>query len=250
MITVHHLNNSRSLRVLWLLEKLDLQYTIQFYQREKTMAAPPELKRIHPLGKAPIIEEFNDEQNVVLIETGAICEYLIERANGRCGEPTRPVDARLYRQYMHYAEGSVMPVLFTTLVVSKIPLLGRIASRRIRPMLDAHLNFIDCELATRPWFAGIGFTAADVMMSFPLEAAKSRGLLDTSHPAILRWPTQFTRGRHISGPLRRAVHIPSPIENTALEGADLCQGKRPQFVTTSLLPHRAGHHIAQESAPL
>jgi len=187
MITVHHLENSRSHRILWLLEELDLDYQVRLYKRRASMAAPPELKKIHPLGKSPVLEDELAAETIVLIETGAICEYLVRRACGRLGEPANARDAISYRQYMHYAEGSVMPVLFAILVASKIPLLGGMAVKRLKPMLDVHLDFIEQELRKRPWFAGETFTAADVMMSFPLEAARYRGGLGTSRSATTRW---------------------------------------------------------------
>lgn len=151
------------------------------------MSAPKDLNAIHPLGKSPILEDVGENgQRCILIETGAICEYLVERADGRFG-PNAAIDALLYRQFLHYAEGSVMPVLFALLVVSKIPILGRVATKRIQPMLDTHLDFIEGHLAARPWFAGDQISAADVMMSFPLEAANVRGTLAEDRPAITAW---------------------------------------------------------------
>jgi glutathione S-transferase len=186
MLIVHHLNNSRSQRVLWMLEELELGYEIRFYKRQPDMSASKELRRIHPLGKSPIVEHIDDDGvRVVLVETGAISEYLVE-LGGRLG-PARKDDMVLYRQFLHYAEGSVMPVLFALLVVSKIPLLGRFAARKVRPMLDVHLDYMESELAIRQWFAGDEFTAADIMMSFPLEAARSRAGLNASRPATIAW---------------------------------------------------------------
>jgi len=183
-LTVHHLNNSRSQRLLWLLEELELPYEIRFYERDKsTMLAPPELKKVHPLGKSPVLEDGA----VKLVETGAICEYLVEKT-GRLGPPDSGVGLRRYRQFLHYAEGSVMPLLLLLLLaLSKIPLMGKIAIKRVQPMLDVHLDYIEQELASRPWFAGQQMTAADVMMSFPLEAAVSRAGLGASRPATLAW---------------------------------------------------------------
>lgn len=186
MITVHHLNNSRSQRILWLLEELALPYRIHLYQRQPSMAAPDELKGIHPLGKAPLVED-DDGGGRVLVETGAICEYLVRKAGGRLGEPQDEAGSILYRQFLHYAEGSVMPILFSMLVAKRIPIMGRMVVRKIRPMVDVHLDFIEAELSSRPWFAGDTLTAADIMMSFPLEAAKSRSLTGVSHPSIDRW---------------------------------------------------------------
>jgi len=184
MITVHHLNNSRSQRVLWLLEELELPYQIAFYQRDaKTMLAPPELARVHPLGKSPVI----DDDGCVVAETGAIIEYLVEKADGRLGAPAHRADALRYRYFMHYAEGSAMPPLLLKLVLGRVPLFGKSAQKRIQPMIDRQLDYIEAELAGRPWFAGDAFTAADVMMSFPLEAARGRAGLDASRPATIAW---------------------------------------------------------------
>ncbi len=183
-IIVHHLENSRSQRVIWLLEELGLPYEVKRYERNKTtMLAPPELKAVHPLGKSPLIED----NGRIVAETGAIVEYLVERADGRLGVPGHRDAALRYRQFLHYAEGSLMPPLLVLLVVNRIPLLGKSAAKRIQPMIDVHLDWIENELASRPWFAGDDFTAADVMMSFPLEAARGRAGLGPSRPATIAW---------------------------------------------------------------
>ena len=183
-LIVHHLNNSRSQRILWMLEELGLPYEIRHYQRNaKTMLAPPELKAVHPLGKSPMLED----DGKIIIETGAICEYLVEKADGKLGAPAHRDNALLYRQFMHYAEGSMMPPLLLLLVVNRIPLMGKTAAKRIQPMIDVHLDYVESVLASRPWFAGDEMTAADVMMSFPLEAAMSRAGLDASRPATIAW---------------------------------------------------------------
>ena len=182
-ITVHHLENSRSQRVLWLLEELGLPYEVKRYERNKaTMLAPPELKSVHPLGKSPVIED--DGQ--VVAETGAIVEYLVEKA-GKLGAPADTANALRYRFWLHYAEGSLMPPLLVKLVLTRVPIFGKMAMKRIQPMIDVHLDYIESELAQRPWFAGDTMTAADVMMSFPLEAARSRAGLDNSRPATIAW---------------------------------------------------------------
>lgn len=183
-IVVHHLENSRSQRVLWLLEELGLSYEVRRYERDKvTMLAPPELRAVHPLGKSPVIVDGD----ITVAETGAIVEYLTDKADGRLGAPAHR-DARLrYRHFLHYAEGSLMPPLLLLLVLSRIPLLGKRATKRVQPMLDRHLDWLESELATREWFAGDSFTAADVMMSFPLEAAVQRGGLGASRPNLMRW---------------------------------------------------------------
>ncbi len=185
MITVHHLENSRSQRVLWLLEELGLPYQIKRYERDKaTMLAPPELRRIHPLGKSPVIEHGGH----VLIETGAIVEYLVALGDGALGRPASAEDALRYTRFLHYAEGSLMTPLVLKLILGRIPLFGKRAQKRIQPMIDVHLDWLESELATREWFAGPVMTAADIMMSFPLEAARSRaGLTAESHPRIMAW---------------------------------------------------------------
>lgn len=184
MITVHHLENSRSQRVLWMLEELGLPYQIRRYERNrKTMLAPPELRHVHPLGKSPVIEDAGR----VVAETGAIVEYLVEKADGKLGAPPHRDAALRYRFFLHYAEGSVMPPLLVKLVLSRVPVMGKVAMKRIQPMIDTHLDFVEAELANRPWFAGDQLSAADVMMSFPLEAARARGGLDERRPSIIEW---------------------------------------------------------------
>jgi glutathione S-transferase len=184
LIIVHHLENSRSQRVLWLLDELALPYRVRRYERDKTtMLAPPELKAIHPLGKSPLIEN----EGLVIAETGAIVEYLVAKADGRLGAPADRVEALRYRHFLHYAEGSLMPPLFVKLVLSRVPLLGGIAQKKFQPMVDVHLDYVEAELSSRPWFAGHDFTAADVMMSFPLEAAVSRAGATQGRPHIAAW---------------------------------------------------------------
>ncbi len=184
MITVHHLENSRSQRVLWLLEELGLPYEVVRYERDKkTMLAPPELKRVHPLGKSPVIVDGG----ATIAETAAILEYLVEKADGRLGAPAHREDALRYRHFMHYAEGSMMPPLLVKLVLGRVPLFGKSAQKRIQPMIENHLDWIESELAQRHWFAGDDFTAADVMMSFPLEAARARADATKGRPHIAAW---------------------------------------------------------------
>lgn len=199
MITVHHLNNSRSQRVLWMLEELGLPYEIKHYQRDpKTMLAPPELRQVHPLGKSPVITD----EGLTIAESGAILEYLVDRyGEGRFKPadmaPTSE-DARRYRYFMHFAEGSAMSPLLMKLVFTKIlkapmPFFARPIARGItakvlgsvvQPNIDSQLKFLESELARRPWFAGAEFTAADVQMSFPLEAAAARGGSMANYPKL------------------------------------------------------------------
>jgi glutathione S-transferase len=183
MIIVHHLENSRSQRILWLLEELALPYEVRRYERDKkTMLAPPELRQVHPLGKSPAIED----EGRVIVETGAIVEYLVEKA-GRFGPPANRDAVMRYRQFLHYAEGSMMPPLLALLVVNRLGILGKPARAPVQKMMDQHLDWIETELATRAWFAGDEFTAADVMMSFPLEASRQRAGLGSSRPHIADW---------------------------------------------------------------
>ena len=185
MITVHHLNNSRSQRVLWLLEELGCEYQVVRYQRDpRTLLAPPELRRIHPLGKSPVITDGGQ----TLAESGAIIEYLIERyGNGRLRPPAGSPERLRYTYWLHYAEGSAMPLLLLKLVFLRLP---RSAPALIRPIVRAvaqraqqglidlqlktHIDFWEGELGKSAWFAGEELTGADVQMSFPLEAAAAR----------------------------------------------------------------------------
>ena len=184
MIIVHHLENSRSQRILWLLEELGLDYEVRRYSRDpKTMLAPPELARIHPLGKSPVIEDGAH----ILAETGAIVEYLVEREGGRLGPPARRESVLRYRQFLHYAESSLMPVLFGLLVVRRLGILGRPARPTLLKMAARHLDWLESELSGRDWFAGEEFSAADIMMSFPLEVARGRAGLGAERPNLIDW---------------------------------------------------------------
>jgi glutathione S-transferase len=201
MITVHHLNNSRSQRILWLLEELDLPYEVKRYERDaKTMLAPPELKAVHPLGKSPVITE----DGRTIAETGAIVEYILaEHGQGRLIPPAGTEQRRRYTYWLHFAEGSAMPPLVMTLLFAEMPKrmpalirpIGRMIGQGVRtsylqPMLDAQLALMDAELGHGGWFAGDEFTAADVMMSFPVEAATSRGGLG-AHDRLKEWLTRI-----------------------------------------------------------
>jgi glutathione S-transferase len=184
MIVVHHLENSRSQRILWLLEELGLPYEVRRYERDrKTMLAPPSLRSVHPLGKSPVLED----EGRVIAETGAIVEYLVEKAGGRLGPPANRDSVLRYRHFLHYAEGSLMPPLLVLLVLNRLGVLGKPAKATVRRMIDTHLDWLETELAGRDWFAGDEFGAADVMMSFPLEAARHRAGLDESRPHLIDW---------------------------------------------------------------
>jgi glutathione S-transferase len=199
MITVHHLNNSRSQRVLWLLEELGLPYDIKKYQRDpQTMLAPPELTQVHPLGKAPVITD----DGVTVAESGAIIEYLIERyGNGRLAPPIGSPERLRWRYWMHFAEGSAMPPLLLKLIFGRIPeqpmpffvkpiargISAKVLARMVDPNLVRQLDFMEAELGKTTWFAGAEFSAADIQMSFPVEAAAQRAGLDASRPNLMAY---------------------------------------------------------------
>jgi glutathione S-transferase len=186
VLTVHHLNNSRSQRVLWLLEELSAPYTVLRYERDpKTLRAPEALRRIHPLGKSPVITEGEE----TIAESGAITEYLIERYGaGRLRPPPGSAAHARYRYWLHYAEGSAMPPLLLKLVFLRIPrapapwyarpiirgLAGSVQARFVDPELRGHARYWEDALAAHPWFAGEEFSAADIQMSFPMEVIAAR----------------------------------------------------------------------------
>ena len=219
MLTVHHLNNSRSQRVLWLLEELGAPYEIVRYQRDpQTMLAPPELKAIHPLGKSPVITEDGE----AIAETGAIIEYILERyGQGRLAPAPGTPDSRRLRYWLHYAEGSAMPPLLMKLVFGRLPdnaprlirpLVGAIAKRAqtsfIDPQLANHFDYWEDELGKADWFAGPEFTAADIMMSFPLEAAASRTTLRVGRPRV----AAFLKKIHVRPAYRKALERGGPYD--------------------------------------
>ena len=201
MILVHHLNNSRSQRVLWLLEELGLPYEIKRYERNPaTMLAPPELKAVHPLGKSPVL----DDGDIRVAETGAIIEHLLDAHDpeGRLRPARGTADGRRFTYWLHYAEGSAMPPLLLKLVFSQLPkrapglvrpLVNGVAAKAqagfIDPQLKTHADWQEKELAATGWFAGPDFSAADIMMSFPLEAAASRAIDRSAYPNIDRFLT-------------------------------------------------------------
>lgn len=178
MIKVHHLNNSRSQRVLWLLEELALPYEIIAYKRNpKTMLAPPNLKAIHPLGKSPIIEDGT----LILAETGAILDYLVTRYGPNLAPAADHALHWRHVYWMHYAEGSAMPPLLLKLILNRMGFLGLPARGYVDGQIKLHLDFLEAELRDNPWFVGDSFTASDIMLSFPLEVAKARGALTPAH---------------------------------------------------------------------
>jgi len=220
MIVVHHLNNSRSQRVLWLLEELGVPYEVKRYARNpETMLAPPELKRVHPLGKSPVVSDGD----LTLAESGAIVEYLAGKYGGGKLVPTAGTPEHLrYLYWLHYAEGSAMPPLLLALVFGRVetapmpffirPIAKGIARTArtsfIEPQIKTHFDFIESELAARPWFAGGDFSAADVQMSFPLEAAAARAGLDAGRPKIMA----FLERIHARPAYQRALEKGGPYE--------------------------------------
>jgi glutathione S-transferase len=215
MITVHHLDNSRSQRVLWLLEELGVPYEIKHYKRDRrTMLAPPELRQVHPLGKSPVISDGD----VTVAESGAILEYLVATHGGGKLRPTGRDDGLRYTYWLHFAEGSAMSPLLMTLVFDRVrkapwpvrPVARLIADRVmadfVQPNIDRQLAFIEGELKARPWFAGEAFSAADIQMSFPLEAAAARVGVGT-YPAI----AGFLERIHARPAYRRALETGGPF---------------------------------------
>lgn len=179
MITVHHLNQSRSHRILWLLEELGLPYDIVFYTRNPaTRFAPPELKEIHPLGKAPVIVD----NGRTIAESGAIIDYVIRAyGNGRLTPDPRSPDYDVYQQWLHYAEGSAMLPLMLGLYVGRLGEAGAPLHPRIEQEIANHLSYIDAALQGRPFFLGGALTGADIQMSFVAELANRLGKLRTYH---------------------------------------------------------------------
>jgi glutathione S-transferase len=218
VITVHHLNNSRSQRVLWLLEELGVAYEIQKYQRDaKTMLAPPELLKVHPLGKSPVITD----DGTTVAESGAIIEYLLERHGKGRLEPARGTPERLrFTYWLHFAEGSAMSPLLMKLVFDRIetsPMpffakpIARGISRKVKtamiePNLKRHLDHMERELTKSEWFAGDEFSAADIQMSFPVEASALRAGLDSSRPKLMT----FLKKIHARPAFRRALERGGP----------------------------------------
>ena len=188
MITVHHLNDSRSQRILWLLEELGLPYEIVRYQRDaQTRLAPPELKAVHPLGKSPVLTD----DGRTLIESGAIVDYLVRRHGGGRMAPGADTPAYdEYQQWLHYAEGSAMLPLMLHLYVSRLGEAGAPLKPRIDSEIANHLGYVDGVLAGRPWLLGDQFSAADIQMSFVGEAAGAYGKR-TAYPQLDAWVRRF-----------------------------------------------------------
>ncbi|GAB3468984.1 glutathione S-transferase [Polaromonas eurypsychrophila] len=213
MITVHHLNHSRSQRILWLLEELGLDYDIKRYERNpKTMLAPTSLRAVHPLGKSPVITDGE----LTIAESGAIVDYLINRYGaGRLAPSAGSPDRLRYTYWLHYAEGSAMSPLLLKLVFDKIEkapmpffikpiakaISGKVKSSFVEPQIMQHLDYLEGELGKSAWFAGDEFTGADIQLSFPLEAAAARGGLDASRPQLMH----FLQRIHARPAYQRAI---------------------------------------------
>ncbi|HTQ00768.1 MAG TPA: glutathione S-transferase [Casimicrobiaceae bacterium] len=220
MITVHHLNNSRSQRVLWLLEELAVPYEIRRYERDpKTMLAPASLREVHPLGKSPVITE----NGLTIAESGAIIEYLIERhGGGRLIPPAGAPERLRYTYWLHFAEGSAMPVLLLSLLFRRLPrqpmpffarpiargVCSKVLATFVEPQLRTHQEFMEEELTKSTWFAGEAFTAADIQMSFVVEASAARGGLDHARPKLMAWLERI----HARPAYQRALERGGPFE--------------------------------------
>lgn len=219
MIVVHHLEQSRSQRVLWLLEELGVPYEVKRYPRDPaTMLAPPALRALHPLGKSPLIED----DGRVFAETGAIVEYLVERhdRSGRLAPPPGSDERLRYRYWLHYAEGSAMPPLLLKLVFDRLAsapapfyarpvirgVVAKVTGAFIAPQLALHLDFLEGELAKSRWFAGNEFSAADIQMSFPVEVARERAGFGAGRPHL----EDFLARIHAMPGYRRAVERGGP----------------------------------------
>lgn len=213
MIVVHHLDNSRSQRILWLLEELGVPYEIRRYQRDpQTMLAPSELRAVHPLGKSPVLVDGD----LTLAESGAIVEYLGDRYGAGTLIPTHGTPERLRCNYwLHYAEGSVMPPLLLKLVFHRVqqapmpffvrPVAKGVAAKVqdafVDPQIALHLDYLEGELGKSAWFGGDAFSVADVQMSFPLEVAVARAGLDPGRPKL--WA--FLERIHARPAYKRAI---------------------------------------------
>ena len=218
MITLHHLENSRSQRILWLLEELGLPYEVKRYARNPaTKLAPPELERVHPLGKSPVITDGD----ITVAESGAIIEYLLDTyGKGRLRPAAGTAQRRQFTYWLHFAEGSAMPFLLMKLVFDKVrtapvpffvkPVVKGIAAKVgksfIEPNITRQLRHMEAELSQRPWFAGDEFSAADVQMSYCLEAAAVSGGLGSQHPSLSAWLARI----HARPAYQRALQAGGP----------------------------------------
>jgi glutathione S-transferase len=204
MLEVHHLNNSRSQRILWLLEELGTPYTIVHYQRDaKTRLAPPELKAVHPLGKSPVIRDGSQ----VIAESGAIMEYVVERfAAGRFVPARNTLAFETYRYWMHYAEGSLMPPLLIKLYLGLVGDAAKPVVERVDGNVRTHLDFIESALHSTKYLVGGDITAADLQMSFPMEVIATQGMLSDAYPSARAW----LKGLHERPAYQRALEKGGP----------------------------------------
>jgi glutathione S-transferase len=220
MVTVHHLNNSRSQRVLWLLEELGVDYDVRRYERDReTLLAPKALRSVHPLGKSPVITDGD----LTIAESGAILDYIVERyGHGRLAPAPGTPERLRYTYWMHYAEGSAMPafvlkLIFTRMPRAPMPGLVRPLVRRIAkgvedtfvdPQIKLHIDYMESELQKSEWFAGNQFSAADIQMSFPVEAGAARGGAEARHPKL----SVFLERIHARPAYIRALEKGGPFE--------------------------------------
>lgn len=220
MLTVHHLNNSRSQRVLWLLEELGMPYELRKYERDPvTMLAPASLRAIHPLGKSPVITDGD----LTVAESGAIIEYIVGKyGNGRLIPAADTAERLQYTYWLHYAEGSLMPPLLLNLVFgwiakARMPFFARPVAKAIcartmasfiTPQIRAHMAFMEDALTRNRWFAGEEFSAVDIQMSFPIEAAAARAGLNKKYPALMAYLAQI----HARPAYQKALETGGPFE--------------------------------------
>jgi glutathione S-transferase len=204
--------------VLWLLEELGLPYDIRKYERDpETMLAPPALAEVHPLGKSPVLTDGD----VTVAESGAIIEYVLERyGSGRLAPAIGTPQRLLWRYWLHFAEGSAMPPLLLKLIFDRIAqtpvpffvkpitrgISRKVLTTLVDPNLTRQLDFMEAQLTQRPWFAGDEFSAADIQMSFPVEAAAARAGLDQSRPKLMA----FLKRIHARDAYQRALQRGGP----------------------------------------
>ena len=220
MLTIHHLNNSRSQRILWLLEELTLPYELKLYHRDaKTSLAPSSLREIHPLGKSPVITDNSE----TIAESAAIIDYILETyGKGRFKPEPKTAEFLKFNYWFHYAEGSAMPPLLLNLVFTKIKkqpvpffirpivtgLANKVLSDYINPQMRLHIDYMESELQKNIWFAGKQFSAADIQMSFPVEAAASRGYIESKHKKL----NEFLARIHARPAYQKALEKGGPFD--------------------------------------
>ena len=202
MITVHHLNNSRSQRILWMLEELNQEYEIIGYERDlKTLQGPKSLRNIHPLGKSPVITDDSNGEQILIAESGAIVEYLLQNYGKNSSliiPETGSQQERDYLYWLHFSEGSLMPPLLLRLIFDRVkkaqvpffvkPITKAVADKvlieYVNPNINRLLDFIEATLKGKNWFLGDQLSGADIQMSFPLETSLARGLVNEHYTCI------------------------------------------------------------------